>query len=241
MSAVNAYLDLMGLTDGGWGKDMLKATFVTITVALSGFAIGAMFGCIAAAASFSSLRVIRWLSDGYTTLLRGVPDLLVIYLIYFGSSAVLSKITAIFGATGFVSAPVFLIGALAIGVVSGAYQAEVYRGAVLALSKGELEAARAYGMPSTLLFRRIILPQAARFAIPGVGNVWQLVLKESALISVVGLIELMRQAQIGAGSTRQPFTFFLTAAVFYLLISFVSGHVFRLTEKRAMRGIRRVV
>ncbi len=241
VGAVNAYLDLMGFTEAGWGKDMLKATLVTVAVALSGFAIGAVFGSLAAAASFSSLRLLRWVSDGYTTLLRGIPDLLVIYLFYFGSSAVLSKLATMFGATGFVSAPVFLIGALAIGVVSGAYQAEVYRGAVLALSKGELEAARAYGMPSHLMFRRIILPQAARFAIPGVGNVWQLVLKESALISVVGLIELMRQAQTGAGSTRQPFIFFLTAAVFYLLISFVSGNVFLQAEKRAMRGIKRAV
>jgi len=97
----------------------------------------------------------------------------------------------------------------------------------------------AYGMGAFLRFQRIILPQAARFAIPGLGNVWQLVLKESALISVVGLVELMRQAQIGAGSTRKPFTFFLTAGVLYLLISLVSGAVFRRAEARAMRGIRR--
>lgn len=241
MNAVNAYLDLMGFGAGGWGMDMLKATGVTISVSLSGFATGAIFGCMAAAASFSSLRVLRLLADGYVTILRGIPDLLVIYLFYFGSSAMLSKVAVFFGSEGFVSAPVFLIGALAIGVVSGAYQAEVYRGAVLALSRGEMEAAKAYGMPSGLMFRRIILPQAARFAIPGIGNVWQLVLKESALISVVGLVELMRQAQIGSGSTRKPFTFFLTAAVLYLLISFVSGVLFRAAEKRAMRGIRRAI
>lgn len=221
--------------------DMLRATGVTLCVALSGFAAGAVFGSLAAASSFSSLRALRILADGYTTILRGIPDLLVIYLFYFGSSAVLSQLGALFGSEGFISAPVFLTGALAIGVVSGAYQAEVYRGAVIALPRGEIEAARAYGMPGQLLFRRIILPQATRFAIPGVGNVWQLVLKESALISVVGLIELMRQAQIGAGSTRKPFTFFLTAAVLYLLISFVSGVLFRIAEKRAMRGIRRAL
>ncbi len=241
MGALSAYLDLMGFAEGAWGMDMLRATGVTLCVALSGFAAGAVFGCLSAAASFSSLRALRMLADGYTTILRGIPDLLVIYLFYFGSSAVLSQLGALFGSEGFISAPVFLTGALAIGVVSGAYQAEVYRGAVLALSKGEIEAARAYGMPNHLLFRRIILPQATRFAIPGVGNVWQLVLKESALISVVGLIELMRQAQIGAGSTRKPFTFFLTAAVLYLLISFVSGVLFRIAEKRAMRGIRRAL
>lgn len=241
MGALSAYLDLMGFGEGAWGIDMLWATGVTLCVALSGFAAGAVFGSLAAAASFSSVRGLRILADGYTTILRGIPDLLVIYLFYFASSGVLSQLGVLFGSQGFVSAPVFLTGALAIGVVSGAYQAEVYRGAVLALSRGEIEAAKAYGMPSRLLFRRIILPQAARFAIPGVGNVWQLVLKESALISVVGLIELMRQAQIGAGSTRKPFTFFLTAALLYLMISFVSGVLFRIAEKRSMRGLRRAL
>lgn len=241
LSAVSAYLDLMGFAEDGWGLDMLKATGMTLAVAFCGFASGAMFGIVAAAASFSSQRMLRIVADGYSTVLRGIPDLLVIYLFYFGSSAVLTQIGALFGGQGFVSAPIFIIGALAIGVVSGAYQAEVYRGAVLALPRGEIEAAKAYGMPPHLLFRRIMIPQAARFAIPGIGNVWQLVLKESALISVVGLVELMRQAQIGAGSTRKPFTFFLTAALLYLVITFASGLLFKTAEKRAMRGIRRAV
>ncbi|EEQ92905.1 octopine/nopaline transport system permease protein [Ochrobactrum intermedium] len=241
MGAVSAYLDLMGFAEDGWGYDMLRATGMTLAVAFCGFAAGAVFGIVAAAASFSSQRILRIVADGYSTVLRGIPDLLVIYLFYFGSSAVLSQIGALFGGHGFVSAPIFITGALAIGVVSGAYQAEVYRGAVLALPKGEIEAAKAYGMPTHLLFRRIMVPQAARFAIPGIGNVWQLVLKESALISVVGLVELMRQAQIGAGSTRKPFTFFLTAGLLYLVITFVSGLLFKTAEKRAMRGIRRAV
>ena len=241
MSAVSTYLDLMGFSEDGWGYDMLRATGMTLAVAFCGFAAGAVFGMIAAAASFSSQRILRIAADGYSTVLRGIPDLLIIYLFYFGSSALLSQVGSLFGAQGFVSAPIFVTGALAIGVVSGAYQAEVFRGAVLALPKGEIEAAKAYGMPSALLFRRIMVPQAARFAIPGIGNVWQLVLKESALISVVGLVELMRQAQIGAGSTRKPFTFFLTAALLYLLITFISGLLFKRAEKHSMRGIRRAV
>lgn len=236
---MGAYFDLMGFTDSGWGFDMLRATAVTLAVALAGFGLGSLFGMLSAAASLSPVSSLRHLADGYTTVLRGVPDLLVIYLFYFGGSTVVTDIGRLFGAEGFVSAPVFLTGAMAIGVVSGAYQSEVFRGAVLALSRGEIEAAKAYGMGPFLRFRRIILPQATRFAIPGLGNVWQLVLKESALISVVGLVELMRQAQIGAGSTRKPFTFFLTAGVLYLLISHASGAAFRAAEARAMRGIRR--
>jgi octopine/nopaline transport system permease protein len=231
----------MGFGPDGWGQDMLMATGVTVAVALCGFLLGAVLGCLGAAASFSRFRVLVGLASVYTTVLRGVPDLLVIYLFYFGSSSVISMVSTLFGAQGFVGAPAFLTGAAAIGVVSGAYQMQVFRGAVLALPRGEIEAGRAYGMPPLLLFRRIVLPQAARFAIPGVGNVWQLVLKESALISVIGLVELMRQAQIGAGSTRQPFSFYLTAGALYLLITFVSGHGFRLAERRAMRGIRRAM
>ncbi|CCM69966.1 octopine/nopaline transport system permease protein [Ensifer sp. SEMIA 135] len=234
-------LGLMGFGPDGWGYSMLAATGTTVAVAACGFFVGALLGCLGAAASLSRFRVLRLVADFYTTVLRGIPDLLVIYLFYFGSSTVISTASALFGAEGFVGAPAFLTGALAIGVVSGAYQMQVFRGAVLALSKGEIEAGRAYGMPSLLLFRRIVLPQAARFAIPGIGNVWQLVLKESALISVIGLVELMRQAQIGAGSTRQPFSFYLTAGALYLLITLVSGLVFRFAEKQAMRGIRRGV
>ena len=129
--------------------------------------------------------------------------------------------------------------AIAVGIISGAYQGEIFRGAFHAIARGELEAARSVGMPRLLLFRRIIAPQALRFAIPGLGNVWQLALKESALISVVGLTELLRQAQVGAGSTRQPFEFFITAAVLYLLLSTCSGMAFARAEAVAMRGVRR--
>lgn len=240
VTGIENYVQLMGFGEGGWGLDMLKATGVTIAVAVCGFFIGSIFGCLGAAAKFSRLGVLRSCAEAYTTIFRGIPDLLVIYLFYFGASSVITSINALFNQEGFVSAPIFLIGALAIGIVSGAYQTEVFRGAVLALNKGEIEAAKAYGMSPFMRFRRIILPQAARFAIPGVGNVWQLVLKESALISVIGLVELMRQAQIGSGSTRQPFSFFLTAGALYLLITFVSGRVFQAAEKRAMRGIRKV-
>ncbi|WP_159601660.1 ABC transporter permease [Starkeya nomas] len=229
----------MGFGPDGWGRDMLAAAGMTIGVSIVGFVAGVLFGCCGAAAKLSRFGSLRWTAEVYTTVFRGVPDLLVIYLFYFGSSSLITSVASMFGAQGFVGAPAFLTGALAIGVVSGAYQTQVFIGAVEALPRGEIEAARAYGMSSLLLFRRVVLPQAIRFAIPGVANVWQLVLKESALISVVGLIELMRQAQIGAGSTRQPFSFFLTAAALYLLITFVSGIGFQALEKRAMRGVRR--
>lgn len=233
-------IELLGFGQNGWGPAMLLAAAMTIAVALTGFLCGALVGVGGAYAKLSDSRIARGLADGYTTILRGIPDLLVIYLFYFGSSAILTPLGRMFGATGFISLPGFLAGALAIGVVSGAYQTEVLRGAYLAIPKGEIEAATAIGMAPFLKFRRIVAPLALRFAIPGIGNVWQLVLKETALISVTGLVEILRQAQIGAGSTRQPFAFFVAAACLYMAISAISTYGFGVAERRFSRGLRRV-
>jgi octopine/nopaline transport system permease protein len=224
---------------GGWGLAMLIAAAMTIAVALAGYVLGMLVGVVGASAKIAGGRIARAVADGYTTVLRGIPDLLVIYLFYFGSSAILTPLGRFFGATGFISLPGFMAGALAIGIVSGAYQTEVFRGAFQAIPKGELEAATAAGMTPFLKFRRIVGPLVLRFAVPGMGNVWQLVLKETALISVTGLVEILRQAQIGAGSTRQPFLFFCAAAVLYMTISSVSGWGFARAEQRFTRGMRR--
>ena len=234
-----SYFELVGFGPNGWGASLLWAAGMTLAVALCGFLVGAVLGTVVAWAKLSRSLVARSLADGYTTVLRGVPDLLVIYLFYFGGSAVLSRIGALFGYDGFIGLPAFATGAIAIGVVSGAYQAEVYRGAYQTVNRGEIEAAKSVGMGRSLLFRRIIAPQVLRYAIPGLGNVWQLVLKESALISVTGLVEILRQSNIAAGSTRRPFDFFLTAAALYLLITWVSTQLFQRAETYSMRGVRR--
>jgi octopine/nopaline transport system permease protein len=135
--------------------------------------------------------------------------------------------------------PSFAAGALAVGAISGAYQAEVFRAAYLAISRGELEAAVSVGMNRALLFRRIIAPQVLRFALPALGNLWQVALKDSSLISVTGLTELMRIAQVGAGSTHRPFAFYLGGAVLYLVMTVATTRVFDIAEARATRGMRR--
>jgi octopine/nopaline transport system permease protein len=232
------YWALMG--PGGWGPSMVAAAGMTVAVAGTGFVLGAGLGSLIAAAKLSESRPLRAFGDAYTTILRGIPDLLVIYLFYFGGSAALGAVLRLFGGQGgFVGVPAFATGALAIAIVSAAYQAEVFRGAYKALARGELEAARSVGMGRALMFRRIVAPQTLRFAIPGLGNVWQLALKESALISVTGLVELLRQSHVGAGSTRQPFVFYLTGAALYLVITTVSTWGFQRAEDRAMRGFRR--
>lgn len=232
-------VELMGFGPQGWGGLLLRATLMTISVSCAAFFLGSLIGCLIAWARIEGNHVLQIASDAYTTVLRGIPDLLVIYLLYFGGSTALTTVAQFFGSSGFVSVNAFGAGAIAVGIISAAYQSEIFRGAFSAIAAGELEAARAVGMPRWLMFRRIIAPQALRFALPGLGNVWQIAVKESALISVVGLTEILRQAQVGAGSTRQPFAFYITAMLLYLTLSTVSGWFFQRAEMIAMRGVRR--
>ena len=171
-------IDLLGFGPRGWGFQLLTATGVTLSVSVAAFALGGVFGALIASATLSRSLPLSWFGKAYTTVLRGVPDLLVIYLLYFGGSAALSALGRMFGAEGFIGVNAFATGALAVGIVSGAYQAEVFRGAYLAIPRGELDAARAVGMRRWTMLSRIIAPQTLRFAIPGLGNVWQLALKE---------------------------------------------------------------
>ncbi|MEM5404058.1 MULTISPECIES: ABC transporter permease [Paraburkholderia] len=229
----------LGLGPDGWGSVLLLGALMTVVLTLAALAIGAVFGALIAAAKLSRLRVLRVFGDCYTTVFRGVPELLVIYLFYFGGSSLVTTVGQWFGAEGFVGVPPFAVGAFAVGMISGAYQAEVYRAAVLAVARGELEAARAIGMPTLTLFRRILIPQVLRYALPGIGNVWQLSLKDSALISVTGLAELLRASQIAAGSTHQYFLFFVVGGLLYLAMTGVSNRVFGRAEAVVGRSFKR--
>lgn len=241
MDAYPGYFDLIGFGPSGWGPALIAATGMTVSVAACGFLLGSVIGGIVATVKLSRFALFRMAADVYITVLRGVPDLLVIYLLYFGGSSAITVIAKYFGASGFISVPSFVTGVSALGVISGAFQAELFRGAYLALGKGELEAARSFGMHRWLMLHRIIIPQVIRYAIPGMGNIWQLALKESALISVVGLVEILRQSQIGTGATFRPFDFYITAFFLYLLITWVSGHALKWAERRSLRGVRRAM
>ena len=230
-------IELLGFGSTGWGALLLAATLMTLAVTAVALAIGAVLGTIVAAAKLSGNRVLGFLGNIYTTVFRGVPELLIIYLIYFGGSSAVTAIGQALGYEGFLGLPSFAAGALAVGIISGAYQAEVFRGAYLAISKGELEAASAIGMHSGMRLRRIIMPQVLRYALPGIGNVWQLSLKDSALISVTGLAELMRTSQVAAGSTRQYFLFFIAGGCLYLILTSLSDQVFTRAERRANRSM----
>ncbi|SEF15102.1 amino acid ABC transporter membrane protein 1, PAAT family [Rhizobiales bacterium GAS191] len=233
------FLQIMSFGPTGWGASLLLGAVMTVAVAICGLLIGAIIGIFGAWAKISGGPILRGLADAYTTVLRGVPDLLVIYLVYFGSSSVLTAIGHLYGASGFIGFPGFLAGAIAIGVTSGAQNTEVFRGAFRAVHRGEIEAAKACGMPHLLRFRRIIAPLALRHALPGLGNVWLGLLKESSLLAVAGVAELMRQAQVAAGSTGLPFDFYLAAAALYIILSTASGLIVQRAERHYSRGVRR--
>lgn len=230
-------LHLLGWEAGGWGAALLTAAGVTLALSALGFLLGAVFGAVAAVGRLSSHRFASWVAHAYGTVFRGVPDLLTIYLLYYGGSMALTQISNLVGSNGFVGLPTFATGVIAIGIISGAYQAEVYRGAYQAVDHGQFDACKAVGLSRSQSLRLVIVPQLMRHALPGLGNVWQLVLKDSALISVIGLVELMRQAQIAAGSTREPFIFYTAAAALYFVIAAITASVFRYGEARAWRGM----
>nr|NMN90291.1 octopine/nopaline transport system permease protein [Brenneria salicis ATCC 15712 = DSM 30166]RBP61215.1 amino acid ABC transporter membrane protein 1 (PAAT family) [Brenneria salicis ATCC 15712 = DSM 30166]RLM30237.1 ABC transporter permease [Brenneria salicis ATCC 15712 = DSM 30166] len=233
------FWQLISFGENGWGKLLLIGTSMTLGLASSGFLLGAFIGTLGAWSKICGNRPIRYLADGYTTIIRGIPDLLIIYLLYFGGSSALTLIAKLFGSQGFVGFPGFIAGIVAVGISSGAQQTEVFRGAFYAVSRGEIEAAKACGMSTLLRLRRIIAPLLLRHAIPSLGNVWQLVLKASALVSVTGVAELLTQAQTGAGSTGKPFDFFMAAALLYLIISICSGWIMRRAESYYSRGVKR--
>jgi polar amino acid transport system permease protein len=175
--------------------------------------------------------------NGYTTLVRAVPELVLILLLFYAGTTALNVLLESVG-IGSVAINGFVAAVLVLGFVQGAYSTEVLRAAILAIPIGQLEAARSYGMSPWLEFRRITLPSLLPFALPGLGNLWFITTKETSLIAVVGYSELALTTRQAAGNTKMYFTFFLVAGAIYLAITLVSQHGFRWLEWRLRRGQR---
>jgi len=232
-------LELLALGDNGWGDEMLRATLVTLMVSLSAMGIGLIISIFGTISKLSKKIYVRILADIYTTVIRGIPELLVIYLLFFGGSSAVMGLAKLFGYYGYIELNAFVIGSFAVGAISGAYSTEVMRGAFLSVPLGQIDAAKSVGMNKFLIFTRIITPQVLRYALPGLGNVWQLTLKDTALIMVTGLVEIMRQAHVASGSTYSPFTFYVAAAFLYLILTAFSNRIFNRLENWGNRGVRR--
>jgi His/Glu/Gln/Arg/opine family amino acid ABC transporter permease subunit len=224
----------------GYGWVFWAGTKITLLVGLSAAPVVLALGLLGAWGKLADNPVARSLAGAYTTIVRGVPELVLILLVYYGITILVQHLLSL--ATGgevLIDIDPFTAGTLTLGVIYGAFATEVFRGAFLALDRGQIEAARACGMSRTLAFRRVLLPQAWRFAIPGLGNIWLLLIKATALMSIVQLPELMRMTDVAARAVRMPFTFYFAASIIYLLITIVSLLVFQRAEAWASRGIRR--
>jgi len=222
----------------GFGGSLAAGTWITIKVAGLSLLLAAGLGLMAALAKLSHSRVLRGLATVYTTIIRGVPDLVLMLLIFFGLQIAVNKLAAALGFS-YIDVDPFTSGVATIGFIFGAYMAETFRGAILSVPPGQLEAARAFGMPPAKLTARILLPQMARYALPGFGNNWLVLLKATALVSIIGLDDVVRRAALAAGSTHQPFTFYLAAAIVYLALTTISTMLLGWLERRANVGTSR--
>jgi len=229
-------MELLAFGDTGWGDELFRATLMTIAVSITAMIIGFSFAAIFTPLKLSKYKSLNLVANIYTTVIRGVPELLVIYLFFFGGSGAIMFVASMFGYNEYIEINAFVTGSFAIGIISGAYSTEVFRGAIQSIDKGQFEAAKVLGFSKFKRFYKIILPQMLRLAIPNLSNVWQITLKDTSLISVTGLVEIMRQSYIAAGSTRDPLFFYSFAAVLYLLLTYISMKLINKLEVKYSRG-----
>lgn len=200
----------------GFSALLLSGAVVTIKLALTSLAFGMVLGLLGATAKLSKIWILRKIATVYTATMRGIPELLLVLFIYYGGSILLMSILEYFGYTNYVEISAFWGGVLALSIAFGAYATEIFRMSIQEIPTGQKEAAEAIGMRPFQTFYRIILPQVWQIALPGLGNLFLVLLKDTALVSVVGLKDIMYQSSRAAQSTQQPFTFYMAAAVIYL-------------------------
>lgn len=217
---------------------ILKGMLLTVEVAFLSLLISILLGMIGALAKLSRSRIAQTIAGIYTTVIRGIPDLVLMTLIFFGGQILVNNIGEKLG-WEYIDVNPFIAGVITIGFIFGAYMAESFRGGILAVSRGEIEAGYAFGMTPLKVFLRITLPAMVRHALPSFGNNWLVMTKATALVSVIGLQDLVYNASVAGGSTRKPFTFFLTAAFLYLIITGISDIGIRWLDKRYSVGVRR--
>lgn len=239
MAEKPGFPEILALGPTGYGDELLWGAAMSVAIALLAYAVGLLIGIVGAMAKLHGSTLTRSIMAGYTTLVRAVPELILILILYYAGTATLNHLLESSGfkaiaINGFVAAVVVL------GFVQGAYSTEVLRAAMQAIPSGQIEAAKAYGMSPWLIFRRITLPSMLPYAIPGLANLWLIVTKDTALIAVVGYTELALATRQAAGNTKMYFTFFVTAGLIYLIITLFSQRLFGMLEKRVRRGQRRL-
>jgi histidine transport system permease protein len=221
----------------GFGPILLAGTIQTVELSLLSLGVAALLGLVGAAAKLSPNRALATVATAYTTLIRSVPDLVLMLLLFYSIQIGVNEATDALGMAQIDIDP-FVAGVLTLGFIYGAYFTETFRGAFLAVPRGQLEAGYAYGMSGARVFARILFPQMMRFALPGIGNNWQVLVKATALVSIIGLADVVKAAQDAGRSTFNLFFFLLVAAAIYLAITTISNFALIWLERRYSAGVR---
>ncbi|MEI6898187.1 MAG: ABC transporter permease [Psychromonas sp.] len=230
---------------------LLQGAWLTVQVALLSLLLAITLGLLGALAKISHSPVLRFIATSYTTIIRGIPDLILMLLIFFGGQILINKLCYSLNETineyftgydanhewyaylpDYIDISPYVAGIMTIGFIFGAYMAETFRGAILSVEKGQIEAATAYGMSKSKIFFRVTFPQMMRHALPGIGNNWLVLLKTTALVSIIGLQDIVKIAGDASGSTQQPFTFYLAVAFVFLFFTAISSAFLKRLETK---------
>ena len=223
----------------GYYLSILRGALLTVGVSVAALGVAILLGLLGATAKLSGRPVWVGLATVYTTVIRGVPELVLMLLIFYGGTIGLNHLMEALGQTGSVDINPFLAGVITIGFIYGAYMTETFRGAILSIPKGQMEAAWAFGMGRVQTFWRITVPQMVRYALPGFTNNWLVLIKATALVSLIGLQDMTYLAKQASAATREPFTFFVFVAILFLLFTSASLWVLRRVERRYSLGVKR--
>ncbi len=223
----------------GYLPAILGGLALTLQLALLSLAVACVFGLAGAVAKLSGSRLARGIAAAYTTSIRALPDLVLMLLIFYGGQIAVNAVADRYG-WGYVDVNPFVAGTLTIGFIYGAYLTETFRGAILAIPRGQIEAAQAFGMRGPQVLWRVTVPQMVRHAIPGFANNWLVMVKATALVSIIGLDDMVHRAGLASAATREPFTFYAAVALIYLAITTLSILGLSWLERRFSLGVRRL-
>ncbi len=232
MSSTSSWLTLLSFGDQGWGDELVRGACLSLGISVSAYFVGLALGLLGAVAKISRNGTARALAAGYTAIIRSVPDILVIFLVYYTATDALRSAINLTGLAAEFEVNGFVAAMFALGVVQGGYSTEVLRGAIVAVPHGQSEAAYSLGLTRWRTFLLVTLPQAVPLALPGLGNLWLVVLKESSLVSLIGFTELVLAGKMAAGATRHYFLFYCAIGGVFLVMSGVSTVILHALETR---------
>lgn len=219
----------------GWLDDIAYGVFITVSLALATLPLGLVVGFLASLAKQSSEPSLRLAGDIYTTIFRGLPELLTLFVVFYGAQIGIQKIVQLFSPGTTIEVNSFISGMVALGAVFSAYASEVFLSAFRAIPKGQYEGGHAIGLSNGQTMRLVVLPQLIRIALPGLANLWLILLKDTALVSAIGLTDILRQAGVAARVTKHAFLFFGVATLIYLVLAVISSFGIGAIERAVRR------